>query len=321
MAKHNKQNKKQSKEAIAFRAIEKLREGLIRSLTNCSTWERLEILLNKYEADVQKGLFRVNLGNFTSKYRLQIQGMDEEIKELIEEKRALYAPKPVLSEESEASDMNEELSVEDEVEEAVKDNFADNENVIEHLIEDLLSDVAFHKIEHINGPVMICPPLDKKVDPKRVLDLAAVKQHLDALSDKRAEFDGKIVRLLRDYTEESKQVEEYRKARNAINHIHTQIEVLYNKYVCGEIELEAFKNAAKPLLNNENEHVQTLQSHRGVKQILVNLLAFVLTLGVGYGVAALATGRFMLFKPHTNSSKTAEDLLQSIDHAQASPAA
>ena len=67
--------------------------------------------------------------------------------------------------------------------------------------------------------------------------------------------------------------------------------------------------------------MQILKSHRGVKQILVNLLAFFLTGGIGYGIAALATGRLMLFNPSTNAGQKTDNLLESIEMVSATPAA
>ena len=353
MGKKNQSNKQkgQTKQEKAFLEVSKVREKLISSLEKCTTEKRLNEILDQYNADIKKGLFRVNLGNFKSKFRLQIEGMNDTIDELIESKKALFASISSSSEES-AEDVESDISVEDKkyevkdvitidsaakminlylfnpANESADDSELANNDASE---EAQLAIVANNKPkdEPVEGalpkPAIDAPdintPKAKNFDPKRVFELAAVKQQLNALSDKSAEFNGKLQSLLANNPDDLKKAEEYRKAKAAINSIHHQVQNLYNDYIYGDIDLNTFKEAAKPLLDNENEHVQTLQSHRGTKQILINLLAFILTAGVGYGIAAIATRRFMVFNPHTDSSKKADDLLQSIHNAQATPAA
>lgn len=166
------------------------------------------------------------------------------------------------------------------------------------------------------------PSNAERVDPKKVEHLTGVKQQLIILSDKKAEFIGILTAHNRSKPDDLKKAEEYTKAIRAIESIHNKVESLYNDYIHGDIKLDQFKAAAKPFLHEENGDVQTLKSHRGVKQIWANLLAAILSAGVIYGIGVLVTGRLMLFNPATDSSKKADDLRDSIENVQVSvPAA
>ncbi len=144
---------------------------------------------------------------------------------------------------------------------------------------------------------------------------------MDRLSDKSAEFAGKIHALLQADPIDEKKLADYTKAKTAIDSIHRGINGLYESYIHGRINLAELKKEAKPYLNEESEHVQTLQSHRGVKDILLNLLA-ALGLNIFYGIAALAKGSFLVFKSATDSATRLNTLDESIDNAStASPAA
>lgn len=160
----------------------------------------------------------------------------------------------------------------------------------------------------------------KTSNPERVEHLAAVKKQLNLLSDKRAELMGELSSHMESKPDDVKKREEYQKKINAIASIHNKVAGLYNEYISGDIELDDFKTKARPFLQVKNKDIQTLQSHRGVKQILVNLLAAIFSAVVIYGIAAFATGRIMLFNPSTNSGKKADDLRASIENA-AAPAA
>ena len=169
---------------------------------------------------------------------------------------------------------------------------------------------------------------DKQWDPVRESHLVKVRKYLQELSDKKAEFVGRLA-FHKDQNnnpvevdlEEDETAAEYKKAIEAIGRIYDQVADLYNNYCYGQIDLNQFKLQAKPFVQDESEDVKTLQTHRGVKEILINLLAAIFSAGIIYGIAALATGRLMVFKPATKAGQKANDLRESIDNAVAAPCA
>ncbi|MCL9682796.1 hypothetical protein [Legionella maioricensis] len=166
------------------------------------------------------------------------------------------------------------------------------------------------------------PVVTREINPERVVHLARVKAQLDALSDKKAEFIGKYSAHAERYPNDLAKLEEFNKAIQATENIHHNVTSIYNAYVYGDIELDHFKEAAAPLLDNDVEDVQTLKSHRGLKEIVVNLLAAILTVGLIHTAAAIAKGKFefRLFKPATKSGVIVDNLEDAIEHSQVAAA-
>ncbi|MFA6303796.1 MAG: hypothetical protein WC627_11800 [Legionella sp.] len=131
-------------------------------------------------------------------------------------------------------------------------------------------------------------------DINRVKQLRPVKRALNELKHKLLEFD-----LVKD--DEIK----YYRAYKACGRILIAAEELCKDYKSGKIkELQVFQNAMNDLLHdksNKYKDVRTLSVHRGFKNIILNLILAVLTLGTVFIYKWNEMGRFSLFHFDTNS--------------------
>ena len=105
----------------------------------------------------------------------------------------------------------------------------------------------------------------------------------------------------------------YNEANAAANSIAQKVEDLANNYSLDKLTLDEFKTQAKNVLASDTSEMKVLETHRGCKQIMVNLLAAII-LNVFYCLGALASGRLMLFKPETDAETKAHELEKAIDH-------
>lgn len=233
--------------------------------------------------------FKIELDRITEKRRLEAEQDEQE--ELVQNQ-------PVLI-ESNGSDFNENQEDTDDFEDAIGD------------FEDSIDTTIVTSIENSKP----------QLNPQRVNDLVDVKKRLVLLSDKSAEFEGKIKALENQQPVDAQKLADYLKAKAAVDSIYKDINGLYENYVYGLISLAELKNDAKTHLGEENEHVQTLQSHRGLKEILINILAAIVGLGIFYGIAAAVKGSFLVFKPATDTGAKLSDLGETIENTSAAPAA
>ncbi|BCA96365.1 hypothetical protein TUM19329_27260 [Legionella antarctica] len=319
---------KHKKEMKAFNAAEQIRNNLITSLRNCKNKSMLDSILNKYEKNQKKNMFAV--GNLTPGHRKTIDGLQETIKELIAEKQLQFPPKPI--EEIEVRDNSEEIQNVDEPSEMSKSNdpVPDPTHVDAHIptfvpttdighqepVLDLNSEAATSTLDSD------LPVIFREIKPERERILARVKLQLDALSDKKAEFVGKYSAHADKYPDDLATLEEFDKAMQATENIYNRVNYLYDAYIHGEIELNVFKDEAAPLLDDTVEEVQTLKSHRGLKEIVINLLAAIFSIGIIHGASFIATGKFefRLFKPATKSGAIVDELEKEIGNAAAASA-
>lgn len=155
-------------------------------------------------------------------------------------------------------------------------------------------------------------------DPKRILQLKLVNDQLNSLSDKSAEFEGEIKQIKKRRPVDLQKLQDYSDAKNAIESIRENIKKLYKQYITTPaMTLTEFKEEAKSFLREDCKEVQTLNSHRGVKQIIANLLLAILSAGFLYGLAALAKRTFFPINPNTDSGKKLNSLEDSIANAPA----
>jgi hypothetical protein len=100
---------------------------------------------------------------------------------------------------------------------------------------------------------------------------------------------------------------------NSVQNIISSVEDSMKKYIDGSLSLVQLKSNAKDVLSDSSEDKKILNTHREFTEILVNLLAAVLGLGVFYGIAALCKGRLMVFHVPTNTETQANRVGQSIE--------
>ena len=144
------------------------------------------------------------------------------------------------------------------------------------------------------------PPLSA-IAQKRSNQLQQVRVHFETLQDKYYEFYNK-----------GQHDKNYLDAAWSINSITNELNTISWEYV-NKGNLDEFKNAAKNLFDERQPDIAILNSHRGWKQIVTNILTAILGLGVIYGIAAAINGSFTVFKTSTDAGNKVEDLAQSID--------
>ncbi len=315
---------------IGLKKAVQVRKELIAELETCKSAGKL-IEIEKAYAHKKHllKLFEIN-PQFNKRDRDLLETRDVQIANLFAEKRQEFASK--LAQIIEQRRLAEEQERQEELKQK-EQLLSSSEVSIEEIDEpvDTVEDTTSATgngftitIPEENTSIISEPSLSEEVqqqiDAQRVKDLIEVKKHLDRLSDKSAEFAGKIHALLQQDPVDIWKLADYTTAKTAMDSINKGINGLYENYIYGRINLAEFKKEAKPYLNEESEHVQTLQSHRGVKEILLNLLAAIVGLGIFYGIAAAVKGSFLVFKPATDSGEKLSDLGKSIENT-VSPAA
>lgn len=286
-----------------------IRTDLIHSLESCTSNDELLEILDSYDQDKEDKLYKINLNEITEEQYEVIQQLNLKITILIESKMKEFQ-----------FELDEELiqkPVSPRSELAKPTHYPEMSSRETHVPEPSKT-ATQEKVAHDRA---FFTNKKGRIDPLRLIQVADVKAQLLLLSDKRAEFSGRIIAHQKANPGETKKAGEYMDAKKALDNIYNKINGLYQSYIRTEIDLDQFKSDAKDCLAEESDDVQILKSHRGVKQILVNLLAFFLTGGIGYGIAALATGRLMLFNPSTNAGQKTDNLLESIEMVSATPAA
>lgn len=289
--------KKQTR-SQAFQAAKQNRNDILDSLKTCQTADKVEALAERYQKLLKSDEPKTRHKK-TSSHLKQIQNLDSQITQCIEEKRKQFAPKPIIEPSVITPDASLQLITPDA-----------------NLQLSLVPYTESQLLDDEDKPTEII----KVKDPQREAQLANVKKQLDIFLDKKTEFIGIFRDIMEKNPVNAEKLFNYAKAHNAIASIHQNITKLYEQYIHNEINLEHFKTQAEPYLKKENENVQILQAHRGVKQILVNLLAAILGVGVIYGLAAWAKGEFLIFNPPTDSAEKLSNIKDSIEMVTASPA-
>lgn len=101
-------------------------------------------------------------------------------------------------------------------------------------------------------------------------------------------------------------------ASNAIELILQSIKTLNDQYDKKEITFDEFKQGALACLSEDKPEVKCLNQHRGIKQILTNLLTAIGLLGIGYAIVAACKGSWTVCPVDTDSGEAVEQLKRSI---------
>lgn len=149
-----------------------------------------------------------------------------------------------------------------------------------------------------------CGPAPKAVDSATQKHLKNVNDKLDALRAKAIYFD-------KEYAVTKK--EKYKKASDAAHKLIRTLQTAVNAYE-KDLDLDKFKKRVKAVFEKDcAEEIKKLETHRGWKQVLVNTLAFILSLGVGYLAAAAYKGSWAVFKPATDSANKVQSIAKAVD--------
>ena len=290
-----------NKELKSFNEAKRIRETLISNLEKCKTAGRFKAIMEQFRKDTLDGHFSIVNKNLNKPHRRSINSLDAQIQMLINEKREEFEPKLTQLHEQEVLKQKTELSLSsDESEHSnVVENFelVDKSEVSEDSAKgqhDLINKPS-HEVTQIPtccGPIIGSglkkdpkkvtdspidsaenPVVTKQIMPRRVGELVRVKEQLDALLDKQAEFVGNYHAHKVRYPHDVQKLLEYENAIKAAGAVYDNVNYLYNAYIHGNIDLDHFKQAAELLLDDEVEDVQTLKSHRGYKEGLSHRFA------------------------------------------------
>ena len=153
-------------------------------------------------------------------------------------------------------------------------------------------------------PVVIIP----STVASRTLEVAKGMEALKALTAKRAEYDAEFAA-----TQDTK----YQEASNAVERINHKLNDFSARYIDGSIDKARFSNLTKNVLSEANPDVQTLNTHRGIKQLLVNIATAFGLLGVFYAIAALATKSWTIFGVSTDAGSKLNDIKDAFENVSA----
>lgn len=166
-------------------------------------------------------------------------------------------------------------------------------------------------------------PLKNKTDEfnhERAQELWKVRDQLDVLKNKMKA----LYKTSDTYRDSNKQDDAkiYRKAAQAARAIHFNISMLCADYEYNKIDLQTFQSKSKEFLNNDNQQVAVLNTHRGYKDVIANLLIAITGVGLlAMAAASIYNGRFTMFKvTGTDAASKVNALKDTVEHVQETPA-
>ncbi len=166
------------------------------------------------------------------------------------------------------------------------------------------------KVEEVKSAILELPrsnSSDLKSNHARIEELKPVREQLAKIIEKQTD-------LAKRSTAKN---DSFDLASQAALRVIAAMEKAQEDYVTDKISKPQLINRAKNILTPVNVDIKTLNTHRGWKQVLTNLLTAVLGLGVFYGIAAAAVKSFTLFPVATDSGNKLKSLEQSIDALEA----
>jgi hypothetical protein len=354
-AKHNREKR-------SFDRASEARDTVIRNLKDCKSYERLQDIIAKLEKGKSRSQSPFKIANLTESHTATIKSKDNEIAKLIQLKTAQFPKPvvnvPVVKELT--SDTTEEtvktdLTVEvDATDDVVKADKTDEPEIIEtEIVEEapvnltLVCDTeeyapmydetgsavknttdSDYKSELTSGKnifelLNLYRPLKNKSDEfnhQRAQELWAVRDQLDVLKNKRNAFL-KITDAYRD-SNKHEDAKIYRKAAQAAGAIHLNICMLCTDYEHNKIDLQTFQSKSKEFLKGDNQQVALLNTHRGYKDVIANLLIAITGVGLlAMAAASIYNGRFTMFKvTGTDAGSKVNALKDTVEHVRETPA-
>lgn len=140
----------------------------------------------------------------------------------------------------------------------------------------------------------------------RETQLTEFTKYLKQLMAKRDQFHN-------DYPKDPP--ENPHKIYGAMNLLVQSLEQSAESYKSGVIDLDQFKSDTTQAIRDKRDGV--ISQHRGSKEILVNLLLAISTLGIGYLLAALFTRSFTPIKVNTDSVNQLDETKEAVNRLHA----
>ncbi|WP_298622468.1 hypothetical protein [uncultured Legionella sp.] len=351
---------KDRREQRSYARASEARNSIITRLEDCNSYKRLEEILSSMKRSQANAQSPLKIGGLTPHHTSMIQAQDLQIKQLIQAKKAQF-PKPevVLAEtkieiteavsvEPLTTDSDEESEANDEVvitvendtdKEAIKTViFTEEASHSERSLSVDASDYDLGKNTPSNeysgqsdylsersistSTNRFYRPLKTNSDEfnhERAQEIVAVRDQLMVLNAKRIKLSD-----ISDKYRDNNQMDDaktYRRATNAAGVIHTNLSLLCSDYEHNKIDLNTFKSMAQLYLNNENKDVITLNTHRGYKDVIANLLIAITGIGLlAIAAASIYNGRLTMFSvTQTATGANVNSLNDAVEHVRPVP--
>lgn len=302
---------KDKKEKKAYERAFGIRVSFVNKLEKCNSSEKLAVITRGYQTALEKG--RLNYSGLTEHHSTEINSLNAKIKRLFAEKQQQFTAVNNATDvsmivtvdyhhakETETSG-HEDLELKEEEKEFLFNNTGLTQTC-DRGYEGSRSHEGGYDIDDIHG-----------TNSNKEHYLAKVRECIENMRLKMNYFE----RMVHEYKNNPDKAKTYEKAHKAANAVITTMGRLADSYAKESISLAEFKAQTKIALNNKNEHIQVLESHRGWKQILVNLLAAVCG-SLIYVAAATYTGSLLLFKPETDAGAKVRQLKDAVENVSES---
>ena len=321
---------KDKKEKKAYERAFNIRVSFVNKLEKCNSAEELAVIARSYQTALEKG--RLSYSVLTQYHSTEINSLSTKIKTLFAEKQQQFTAvndtagiSPRATEEQtygiieEVREVDyhhakkietgeyEDVELDEEEEEEFLFNNTDSTQTRRHGYEGSRE----HDGDYHDGGYDVDDTYG--TNPGKEHYLAKVRECIASMRLKMSYFE----RMMHEYKNNPDKAKPYEKAYGAAKTVVTAMERLANDYAREHISLAKFKAQTKTALDSKNEHIQTLESHRGWKQILVNLLAAVCG-NVVYLAAAAYTGSLLLFKPETDAGAKVRQLKDAVENVSES---
>ena len=290
---------KDRRESNAYKKAKANLENTINRLNECDSYERLQTILRAIEKAKNSTQSPYTPNKLKDSHQKEINELKKTIDSLVKEKTLAF-PKPVQP----------------VIVPVVQEQQSVSETVVPVPVTETLEPTDSVPVEPV--PVKTIKDSDesthKALNDVRLKELNKVFAQLDRL---RAKID-ELFQESDEYPADRNGVktDAYHKAAQAGVEVYNKINSLCLNYASDVIDLETFKSESTAFLKSDNQYVTELNTHRGCKDVIANLL--LACTGVGLlAIAAMSiyNGRFTLFNlTNTDSGNKVDALKDSIEH-------
>lgn len=294
-------SRQRERQAQAFQQAKKVRSEFIERLEKCDSALDLAKIEEDYKA--------TELPKLTAFHSARIKSQEKKITLLLEEKQTQFLvsvePQPLISSVEEVA----QLTVLQKEVISLGTSCVDSPNIV-------IADVrSYGAGVGSPGPIYSEEPYaNNNTNPQNREDyLARVRTQIKLLDSKKQHFYLKYSQYAS--TGDTAGSDRYLAAYTELSQLLDSVDELTNSYANNKISLASFKKDAKNLLDENNPGVQELRTHRGCKEIIVNLLAAIIG-NVLFLAAAACAGTFTLFKPATDTGSKVKGLAAEIANVE-----
>jgi ribonuclease HIII len=318
---------KHIREKKAFERAKQVRDILITQLTKCHCTSDLEKIQKNYNANQTKGKFAVAI--LTPYHAAIIQSLNFQITQLFIAKIEQFAPVEVHGPVDTHTDNGNLDVVVDRSSPVASFDQEDNKptDVSDKTLVELgpvtepgtVNPIDTQVVDPVitNNAVVQCQGENHddyvNIAPSKEKYLVAVRNQIKNLEDKTNIFYSTYWFAAKEG--DFKKYTKYLEAYNAASVLLDEVQTLINQYSTGKINLPTFKSKAKELFDEKNANIKQLQTHRGWKETLVNVLAAIIG-NVFFLTAAACIGTLTLFKLPTDTANKVKRLAEAVKNVE-----